>query len=138
MIAKVLPLDVLDCIKRHGPITVGAMAKQLNVSGDTVRKKLKVLRTDGEPLYSNGLGYHYSEKIDTDEEAQVLREFQSYILGMSQCMALNARNTKKLMIQAARLLKVSMTPKERRLVKNGLTQIVRLIDTVNVDMQVGE
>jgi predicted ArsR family transcriptional regulator len=44
---KVTPAEVLDRIEQSGRITVEELAAILDVTPDTVRKKLRILRGDG-------------------------------------------------------------------------------------------
>ncbi len=132
------PNDVLEDIRDNQPATVKKIAVRLRTSPDTVRAKIRILKNDGEHISFNKKGYWLFDKIDSADDALVMKEFTNWLIGTTKCAAQLAKNTKQLQIQAGQYIKYSLTAKERKELKGNLRFITSLVDLAEIDMQIGD
>ena len=129
---KVTPEQVLDSLTEDGPLTVERLAGEFDVSPQTIKKRLRILRKDGTCIVHNGEGLQVVTKDTvTEENADTIRDNIAWMWSLVRSMADFGKTLKKPLISARKILK--LTRDERAAVKRTLLQIGRVIDAVDVD-----
>ena len=132
---KVYASEVHDYLNANGSCTVGKLSEQFEVTKATMRKRIRELRGDGVFILHNGDGLQIVNDVNEDNANDVLK-MGNWIIGEVVGFAKIGKTMKKPMIQVKRILKLSKD--ERKELKKALLQIMRLIDVVEIDDELGE
>jgi len=134
----VLVADVLKVITDYQPCTVNEIAEACGCGKSKVRSLLKKARTDGEAIYYNRKGYYHNEEITTKDDAEVVREFRSHLLGIMKAALTFGKNTQKQQLQATKLLKYNMSSKERKQLIKDTRILLSTLTQADIEMTVGD
>ena len=129
---KVSPEDIRETLD-EGKYTIAEIAKRHGIHRSTVRKRFKALREVNIPIVHDCNGNFILRAVETEEEAEALKQFLNWVLSMYKGTAILVIPTKKLMPGMARMLKENMEPEERRELSKLCTRIRGLIEQAEVE-----
>jgi DNA-binding MarR family transcriptional regulator len=130
---KVTPAEVLDRIEQSGRITVEELAAILDVTPDTVRKKLRILRGDGEKILFDSDGLFLLPHVESEADATAVRNYLQWLIGVARSIIICGKPTKPLLLEAKKSLRATLTSDERKLMANNMVMLTRLIDYISMD-----
>jgi len=130
---KVWPSQVDEAIAESDRITIGQLAKQFDVTPDTIRTKLRALRHDGEPIIHDGNGLFKMDKVRNAKDADAIRRYVDWVLSATRGVLSCGAVTKPLIAETKRQLREKLTKEERATLAGQTMLLTRLLDYVTVD-----
>ena len=135
----VLPEDVVKYVSEYQPCTVASIAKGLGTTKYIVKKCIKEAVKDlKEPLHYSTEGYRITRHVTDSDMAKIMKDFGAQLFGVMSAAARFARNTEKQQIEAAKILRLDFSPKERKLLAKSLASMQALISQADVYQEIGD
>ena len=137
--AKVLPIDVLDMLKANGQITRAKIASELNCHPLTVTGKVSRLIKDGENIGFNRKGLFILNKKDvqSQEDAELAMGWNNHVINVIKMWIRRGNNHRSVAIEARKRLGKELTLDERKILKQQLLLITRVVDAIDLDEELG-
>jgi DNA-binding MarR family transcriptional regulator len=128
--------DVLEILEEEGQITVNDLADRFLVNPQTVRKRLRELRQDGESIIHDRKGVMLIDKVtvETDEDvADAFAAFIDWILKTFKGLMFCGKPTQPLLPALKRNMKERLTKAERAQLRLASVRLRAIIDTIEYD-----
>lgn len=120
---KLTPQEVKEDLEERAEfVRISELAENWGVSTPTIRKMLKALRQDGEPIFHNSNGIALVGKedlVDNMELMEVVRKNFKWMYGIFAQIAYHATACKPLLPTMRRELEKSLTREEARMLLQG-------------------
>lgn len=131
---KVTPQAVLEELEQaDGPITKARIAKNLGVRPETIARRFKDLRQDGEPIIPNGLGNQLIYKVETKEQAETIRDSVQRLIGILRGLIIEWSPTAPLLPETKRMLRDDVSPQERKELIISTTRLKALAQQADIE-----
>ena len=132
---RITPYQVLDKINGRKRITVSKLAELLECTPETIKKKLRTLREDGEKILFDSNGLTVLNDISGEKDIALFEENQNWFLKSMRGIALCAKPIRLLLPEARAYLK-ALPREERKLIQNiakEATRLDRIADYINLE-----
>ena len=127
---KIYPSQVDDILNgNNDPITINAIAKILETTQATIRKKIRQLRKDGRPILPTRRGVILKEKVKNIDDAKQIEESARWQISILLSLSGIASFTKILLLESQKFLVSKESRKELRHMAILLRQQVDLAET---------
>lgn len=127
---KIYPGQVEDVLKENDEaITIREIAKILETTQTTIRKKIRQLRKEGKSIIPTRKGVMLKEKVKNVDDAKQIMESSKWLMGILISLAGIAVFTKVLLLQSQKYLTSKEDRKEMRHMAILLRQTIDLIET---------
>lgn len=138
--AKILPVEILDTLKSNGQMTREQIAEEHDCCPSTIGRKVKELIHDGENIGFNQYGYFLLNKgdIQSQEDAEMAMAWTNRVITVLKGWAKRGNNHKSIAIESRKRLGNELDREERKILKQQLLLINRVVDAIDLDEELGE
>jgi len=130
---KVTAQEILEAIQENGIITIKELANIFNVAGDTIRKRIKELRADGESLLHNENGLYIMESMVNAEDRLAFEKYLNWLLKSFSGIARCGKVSKPLLLESKKYMKEQLTKQERKMLTNYTAQVNRILSNLELE-----
>jgi hypothetical protein len=131
---KVTPAEVketLQAAKHH--MTIAELSGVHEVVAETIRKKLRTLREDGDLILHDGDGVFLLDTVKTLDDAAMIWNYLQWALSIGRAMTICLAPTKRHLPETKRLLREKLTPEERRELAASIVHVKALLQQAEVE-----
>jgi DNA-binding Lrp family transcriptional regulator len=134
--AKVQPGQVKDFLQENGnAITVAEIAKYFGICEETVRRLLRILRKEGNPIIPTREGILNCQEIKDEGDASLVKDYGVWLMALLVSLSQYASISKRPLIQARKMLELE---EDRKKIRETLVMLTRVIDIIDIDHQLSD
>ena len=130
---KITPQEVLEEIQNHNTTTKQELSEKFDVCKETISRKLRVLRGNGEKIIHDSNGLFYLDEIVDDATLEAFVKYEAWnrasINGNKLCM----KPAKQIWKDSKQYLLENMDVKTRRQLKKYHMDQMRLLDYMEIE-----
>jgi hypothetical protein len=131
---KVTPDEVKEKLEdspKH--ITIAELSEAFDVTPETIRKKLRVLRADGETIIHDGNGICLLDSVEDLADAGMVWDFMRWCLAVGKGITVCLVPIKQHLPQTKRLLRERMSPEERHELAASIVRVKGLLEQAEIE-----